>query len=86
MFPIVIAAFASLGRRRRRFRIAVQPLLDDVVIVLFGPKQSAQCLAHYGAGIIGKIGWDYGLVELVCFVNPIGKGLLEILAERNGGR
>src|SRR5437588_4472219 len=73
MFPIVIAALASLSRRRRRLRITVQPLLNDIVIVLLGPKQSAQRLPHYCASIVGKIGRDYGLVKFICFVNAIGK-------------
>src|SRR5437868_6633313 len=84
MFPFVIAALASLSRRRRRLRITVQPLLNDIVIVLLGPKQSAQRLPHYCASIVGKIGRDYGLVKFICFVNAIGKGLLEILIEGGG--
>ena len=41
MFPIVVATIPSFGWRRGRFGIAIQPLLDNVVIVLLGPEQPA---------------------------------------------
>ena len=45
--PLVIATLVPLLGRRRVAGIALQPVLDDVVIELLGPEHSGKALAHH---------------------------------------
>ena len=46
VFPLLIAAVETFLRRRRCFRVAFQPTLDDVMIELFRPEHARESLAH----------------------------------------
>ena len=45
MLPIVISSRPATGRRHGRVLISSQPVLDDVLIELFGPEQPRGHLA-----------------------------------------
>ena len=49
MTPAGIAGVLAFVRRRRLVRIAIEPLIDDVVIELFAPKQSRERLPLHSA-------------------------------------
>src|SRR5206468_12638574 len=54
MFPIAVATLLSFGRRRRKRRIAVEPLLDDVVVKLLRPEESGERLSHHIARVLDR--------------------------------
>ena len=78
---VVAPSFASF-RRLWHGRIAVQPIANHVVVVLLGPQQSRECLAHDapGVGVSGRRD-DRG-IKLVSFLFSSGKSLLEVRAKR----
>src|ERR1044071_830506 len=78
MFPLVIATTDTLSWRFGRARISVQPLLDYVVIELFGPEHAGECLAHDESRIVGKMFGNDGLIELIGFVNTRGEDLFKV--------
>ena len=67
MAPLRVAPVEALRRRRRLRRIALEPFLHDVVVVLLRPQQPGQALAHDRPGVLGQVGRDDGGVELVGF-------------------
>src|SRR6185369_2879947 len=78
MFPLMIATAYTLCRWFRRPGIAVEPLLDHVVVELFGPEHAGECLAHDEPRIVRKMFGNDGLIELVSFVNARVKDLFEV--------
>ena len=70
--PLVVAAFEPFARRRRRKRIAVEPVADDERIVLFTPQHAGKCLALNRAEFVGE------LMRIDFAVKGIGFGLAEI--------
>ncbi len=63
--PLVVAPVLALGRRRRLARIAVEPALHDVVVVLLGPEHPGQALAHHGSPVLAERLRNDARVELV---------------------
>ena len=47
MRPLVIASFQALRRRDRLGRVALQPVRDDIVVVLLGPQHAGEGLARH---------------------------------------
>src|SRR5215213_6715614 len=78
MFPLMIATADTLCRRLRCRRIATQPLLDHVVIELFGPEHSGECLTHDEPRISREGCGNYRFVKLVGFTKSLGEGLVEL--------
>ena len=78
MFPLVIATTDTLSRRLGRGRITIQPLLDYVVIELFGPKHAGESLAHDEPRIVGKMFGNDGLIELISLMNTTTEDLFKI--------
>ena len=54
MTPLGVTTIQTFVRRRRLARIAVQPLLDDVMIKLFVPKQPAERLSLNGTMFLSQ--------------------------------
>ncbi len=75
--PLVIAAFRALRGRGRIARIALQPVLDHVVIELLGPQHAGKALAHDVLRVRRKILRNDRRVELVGFALAESKRLVE---------
>ena len=73
--PFVVAAVPALGGRRRKCRVAVQPVAHHVVVKLLGPEQAGEGLPHHGARIVGKIARGHRGVEFVGLADAIGEDL-----------
>ena len=58
VLPVVIARAAALGGRRRKVRVAGQPLLHDIMVKLLRPQQPGVGLAHD----IARLGPERGRV------------------------
>src|ERR1044072_9592041 len=78
MFPLVIAAAHTLCRRLRCGRITTQPLLYDIVIELFGPEHTGECLTHDEPRVSREVLGNYTIVKLISFTKSIGEGLVEL--------
>src|SRR5690349_16288487 len=78
MFPLVIATAHTLRRRLRCCRITIQPLLDDVVIELFGPEHACECLTHNKPRVSREVFGNYAAVKLIGFAKSIGEGFIEL--------
>jgi hypothetical protein len=65
--PLMITAKSAPGRRRRLAGVALEPILDHVVVILLRPQQARQRLARNTPGIVGhRSREDFGVV-LVSF-------------------
>ena len=51
----MVAAAVAFGWWRWTCRVAVEPVLDHVVIKLLGPEQAAESLAHDLLRIVGQV-------------------------------
>ena len=71
MTPARIAAVIAFVRRRRLARIAIEPLLDDVMIKLFVPKQARESLPLNREVFLSYGSWRKRAVELFSFVRPL---------------
>src|SRR5215472_10695244 len=78
MFPFAITTALSFRRRLGSIRIAVEPLLDHIVIELFRPQHPGERLAHHRASVVREMSGGHCLVELVSFVNSLAEDLFEI--------
>ncbi len=78
MFPLMIATARTFGRGFGRRWITVKPVLDHIVVILFGPEHAAECLTHNQSSIIRKMFWNYGLIKVVSFVNSRIEDLFEV--------
>src|SRR5437868_4732290 len=67
MAPLGVASVLSLRRRCGLARIALEPLFDDVMIKLFGPKHPRQRLAMDELMLGAQTRWLQSRVEFVCF-------------------
>jgi hypothetical protein len=81
VLPLTIATSSTFSRRRWSKRVAIEPCFYDVVVILFGPKQTADCLANHVAFIRGKLFGNDRLIEFICFQKTIGKPLPKDRAE-----
>ena len=75
--PLAVATLPTGGGRRRRSRIAEQPVLDDVVVELLRPEQAGVGAPGDKAFTIGKLGGQDGPVERVALRSTSGEDLLE---------
>src|ERR1043166_3495824 len=75
----MVPSVPPFRRRCGLTRIAIQPLLYHVVIELLGPQYSAKTLPHNILGIIGKIVWDDGRIEVIGLSLASGEGLIKWL-------
>ncbi len=82
--PLVIPALEAFRRRGRLARIAVQPLADDVVVILLAPQQPRERLSHHVLAVVAQRGRDDVRVELVGFGDPIVEDLGVRVRERGG--
>ena len=74
----MIAAVATLRRRRRIAGIAFQPFLDYVVIELLRPQHPGKALAHDVLRIGGEILRESRCVEFVGFALALREDPVEI--------
>ena len=86
MAPLMVSCLAPLRRWWWKIRIAVEPGSHLVVVVLFGPQHSRQCLPHDVPGIIGKILRNDAGVKLIGLSNAFGEDPIEALTERPASR
>src|SRR5215813_8746116 len=78
MCPLVISPTDARRRRLGGGRITIQPLLNYVVIELFGPEHTGECLTHDQPRIIGKISGNDGPIELVSLVDPSDEDIFKV--------
>ena len=69
MLPFVVASLAAGVRQRLHARVPVNPLLDIIVVKLFGPEHAGQGLTLDPFFIGAQIGILNGRVKFICF-NP----------------
>ncbi len=80
--PVAVAPAQPLGRRRRVIRVALQPVLDDVMVELLRPEEAGVGLPRDPARLgVGRS--RQRRVELVRLALPHGQDLLERVAERS---
>ena len=82
--PVRVAAVQPLGRRRRPGRVADQPLVHVVAVVLLGPHQAGKGLPHHVALVVRQPLRLHGGEELVGFGLALVEELIETL-KRLGG-
>ena len=75
--PLVVAALLAFRRRRGIGGVALQPVLDHVVIVLFRPEHAGEALAHDRARVGGEVRGDDGGIEVVGLAHPLREDLVE---------
>src|SRR6185369_11674623 len=78
MFPLMIATARAFGRRFGRRWITVKPVLDHIVIVLFGPEHAGERLAHDEPCIVRKMFRYDCLIEVIGFMSSVAEDLFEI--------
>src|SRR6266404_9550114 len=77
MPPIMIAPFESAGRRLGHRRVALQPLIDDVMIKLLAPeKASCRLPSDTSLRLVERRCCDRA-IKIICFRDPCCKGFLE---------
>ena len=81
--PVGVAPSPSPCRRGRLGRVAVEPVLHDVVVELLRPEHAGEGLTHDPALLRGACGRDERVVELVGFSSPRPEDLLEVGPNRN---
>src|SRR6266446_3634747 len=78
MAPSVVATLLPFCRRRRLHRVAVQPLLDDVMIKLFAPQHAGERLALNGTVFLTQR-WRRELrIKFISFVVSLLKDVVEV--------
>ena len=83
MMPASVAAGLALGRRRRLGGVALQPLLDDVIIKLLCPKHPGERLSLNGAVFAAQAARGERAVKLVRFLPSLRDEPIEIVESRN---
>ena len=86
MAPFMIAAVQPLTRRFGSIGIAFEPAAHVIVIKLFAPEKSRECLAHDVSLISRDVVGNYRAVEVIRFRAPLGEKTLEIPIERRAAR
>ena len=81
MLPIAVATAPARWRRRGLCRVAVEPLLDDVVVELLRPQKPRERLSHDALRVFAQVFGDDRRVELVGLAPPHVERALELLAE-----
>src|SRR6476660_138766 len=71
MGPLAVAAVLPAGRRRRLPRIALEPMLHDVVVVLLRPQEPRERLPRDAPAVVGKRRRDHRVVEVVGLALPL---------------
>src|SRR5205814_9990535 len=79
MTPLCVAAVLSLRRRRWLTRIALEPILNYVVVELLRPKHSGQRLAMNEFVVGTQTGSLESGVKFVRFIFPGSKNGVEML-------
>ena len=69
----MVSSPASFGRRRGIAGVAIQPLLYDVVVELFGPQQTGEALPHDIFGIGREIAGNNRGIEIISLTFAGGK-------------
>ena len=82
--PLAIPAVLPPWRRGRLARVAFEPVLDHVMVVLLGPQQPGQRLPHHVLRIGRKSGRHHRRVKLVGLALPGREDLIESDAKRFG--
>ncbi len=77
MSPLVVATLPALWGWRRIAKIALQPILNYVVIELLGPQHTGEALTHDVLRVRGKVLRYHRCVELVGFAPAESKRLIE---------
>src|SRR5215469_10121661 len=77
MRPLVVAALLALLRWGRIAQIALQPILNDVVIELLGPQHAGEALPHHVLSVCCQVSRNYRRVELVGFTLAKSKRLVK---------
>src|SRR6266404_91794 len=80
--PIFVAPVAPLGWRLRLSRIAVDPFVLDIVVVLLRPEHARERLAHHALGVGAEIAWYHFAIELVGFAQTGCEHAIELWTER----
>src|SRR5262249_8874002 len=76
--PLAIASVLPIRWRRGLPAVAVEPLLDDVVVILLGPEQAGEGLTRDVLRVARQVLRDHAAVELV----GLGDASLEHVFER----
>ena len=77
MFPVAVAAGPTLCGRSRHRRVAGEPLLDIIVVDLFVPEHTGQCLPLNGTIFHGEARVLDGRIEGVSLSDPLVKHGIE---------
>src|SRR2546427_122883 len=81
MPPIAIPALRAAGERRRRRRIAFQPVLNRIVIILLRPEQPGVSLTRNAPLFWRQRRGNALVVKPIGLTNSPGKNFCEGLAE-----
>ena len=71
--PVAVASVQSLGWRRRLHRIALEPVVNVVVVELLRPEQSREGLPLHEPFVLGELRPLQAVVELVSLALPSGE-------------
>ena len=77
MLPVVVTLVVSRGSKWLALRVALEPLLNVIVVQLLGPQHTGQSLALNPSFIFTQTGVLHSLVKLV----SLGQSLFESLVE-----
>ena len=78
MIPVLVASPAAAGRWRVCAGIALEPLLDVVVVELFRPQHPGERLPLHVPLVGAEPGAMHGVVELLRFVAALREGVLSV--------
>ena len=79
MGPFMVASCAALVRGRRFIGISLEPVRDNVVVVLFRPEHAGKGLPRYELFVFGKLGWKHNIVEFIRFILALQEQLIEFI-------
>lgn len=79
--PFRVATRLAIRRRRRLGRVAVEPVLDVVVVELLAEDHACEGLAHHGELVVAGFRGPQRRVVCVGLALAIGERLLEVGAE-----
>ena len=78
----MVAALPARFGRRRLGRVALEPAVDEVVVVLLAPQQPGEGLALHVAQVVGHVEGRDAAVEGVGLGDALREQRVEVRAQR----